>query len=291
MKTTKQSPATTWVATLSLLVSLCASSTLGGITRAQSNQSSTQSNAARQTSKNKYPILSLYAADLTKMARRGQLAPVVGHSAEIRRVTEILSDDANRNPVLIDNARSANSEAIANGLAQKIVAGNVPENLLDKRVFSLNLDALFSGAKDSAEFVARLREILAEAANAKGKAILFVDELHQFVGTYANQQASAEIRNALEHAELRLIGAVTSEAYAEYIAKDESLTNLFQMIRVGSKITRASDSSEEESDKNDKQFVGDKVSPDLRKIMQRNNGSDSERVRVILQADDINDAN
>src|SRR5918911_2401678 len=197
MKKTKKSPTMAWIATLSLMVSVCFGSTMGSIIRAQAHGSAAPSGAAKPKAEASYPVLSRYATDLTALARQARLEAVRGHEAEIRRVAALLSNNVERNPVLIGESNNADKMALALGLAQKIAAGDVPENLRDKRVFSLNLDRLSAGAKDPAEFASRLQAILAETTEAKGRVILFVDELHQLIGDYANPQASAALRAAL----------------------------------------------------------------------------------------------
>jgi ATP-dependent Clp protease ATP-binding subunit ClpB len=131
--------------------------------------------------------------------------------------------------------------------------------LLNKQVFSLNLDALSAGAKTSKEFVARWLAILTEAAATEGQIILFVDQLHQFVGTYANQVVSAALRDALKQGQLRVVGAATSEAYAAYISADESLTSLFQTIRIDDEISKGSESGKRGLSENENSYCADKA--------------------------------
>jgi subtilisin family serine protease len=211
------------------------------------------------------------------MARQGKLEAVRGHESELRRVTAALSDDANRNPVLIGESNNIDKMGVALRLAQKINAVDVPESLRGKRVYSLNLDRLSTGAKDPAEFASRLQAILDETAGAKGRVILFIDELHQLIGTYANQQASEALRDALRQGQLRLIGAATPDAYSKYIDSDVTLGKLFQPIRVG---------DETASERGGEEFEGDKVSVDLRRmIASAKSGKD--RLPLILQVDDV----
>ena len=244
---------------------------VGDRASAQSSQGASQpaDNSAR-SSEATYPTLSRYATDLTKQAREGRLESVTGHDAEISRTVEILSsDNAHNNPVLLGEAGLGVAE-IAQGLAQRIASGDVPESLRDKRLFSLSLDALAANVKNSGEFTARLQEVFAEVEGAKGQVILFVDQLHQFVGTYANQVATDTVRAALEHGQLRIVGATTPNAYAEYIAGDATVSGLFQQVRVDESGNDAEVSKESKSDEkraqNSNGFEGDKISPDLARV-------------------------
>src|SRR6266516_1715070 len=284
MKKTKRSTTAAIIATLSLVVSICVSRT-GRIVSADSEKGSTRQNAAN--SAKRYPLLSRYATDLTRLARQGKLETISGHRAEIRQLLDALSAGTNRNPVLINDGINLDTSEIISGLAQRIVAGKAPENLRDKRIFSLSLDRLSAGARDSEEFVARFSATLNEAAAAKGQIILFVEQLHQYVGSYANQVASAAIQSALSQGQFRVIGAATSDEYAAHISTDESLAALFQTIRIDDASAITSESSNSENDNaNASAFVGEKVSTDLRELAQSVN-SENDSVGVILQADDV----
>ena len=166
---------------------------------------------SERSGKASYPTLSRYAIDLTKQARQGQLDPVTGHDIEISRTLEILSGDTDHNPVLVGESGSSTS-VIAEGLAQRIASGDVPESLRDKRLFSLSLDALAAHAKNSGEFTARLKAVFAEVESSKGRIILFVDQLHQYVGTYAARIASDMLRDSLEHSHLRIVGGTSARS-------------------------------------------------------------------------------
>src|SRR5258706_12887620 len=189
---------------ISLLTSLVLMAAM--FTSSVSNTARGQRKAGQQKGKVAHPSLSRYAIDLTMLARSGRLELTNGHRAELGRMIKLLADDPQRNPVLITDS-GANVQEIAESLARKIASGKVPDSLQSKQVFRLNLEALSAGAKTSAEFVARLQAVLTETAAAKGQIILFVDQLHQFVGSYANVQATAAIPEALEHRRLRLIRA------------------------------------------------------------------------------------
>src|SRR5688572_13464217 len=153
MKTTKRSPITAWITCLSLIVSLCAGIMVGDQARAASPQGS--SPAANKRRKASYPTLTLYGVELTQQARRGQLVAVKGHEAAIRRTIKVLSNNTEGNPLLVGEA-GASTAVIAEGLALRIAAGKVPENLLNKRLFSLNLETLAKDTKSSDEVAARL---------------------------------------------------------------------------------------------------------------------------------------
>ncbi len=214
---TKRYRVATWLTSFSLMVSLCLGILVTDRASAQSTPGASQSTEqSAPTNQATYPELARYATDLTELARAGRLEPVMGRNAEISRTIAILSRDSHHNPVLIGEA-GLGVAAIAQGLAQRIATGEVPESLSDKRLFSLSLDALAAKAKNSGEFTARLQAVLAEVESADGQIILFVDQLHQFVGTYAAPIATDAIRAALGRNRLRIVGATTSIAYAEYI--------------------------------------------------------------------------
>src|SRR5687767_3702443 len=179
MKTTKRSPITAWITCLSLIVSLCAGIMVGDQARAASPQGSSPAAKKRKAS---YPTLTLYGVELTQQARRGELVAVKGHEAAIRRTLKVLSNDTEGNPVLVGEA-GASTSVIAEGLALRIAAGRVPENLLNKRLFSLNLETLAKDTKSSDEVAARLVSALTEVERSQGRVILFIDQLHQFIGS------------------------------------------------------------------------------------------------------------
>src|SRR6267154_1177236 len=264
MNRIKRNRLATWLTSLSLMVSLCAGILVTDKASAQSAQAglkgTEQSTPANEAT---YPTLARYATDLTALARKGRLDPVTGRSAEISRTVNILSRDVHSNPVLIGEPGLGVAE-IAQGLAQRIVTGDVPESLRTKRLFSLSLDALAAQAKNSSEFTTRLQAVLAEVEGANGQIILFVDQLHQYVGTYASPIATDAMRTALGKSQLRIVGATTSNAYAEYISGDASISKLFQPVTVGdgasadSKDAQDTDNDgNEKSDSNNKQFKGD----------------------------------
>jgi ATP-dependent Clp protease ATP-binding subunit ClpB len=183
----------------------------------------------------KAQALKRYCRDLTAMANAGKLDPVIGRDAEIRRVIQVLSRRTKNNPVLIGEP-GVGKTAIAEGLAQRIVAGDVPEGLKNKLVLSLDMGALVAGAKYRGEFEDRLKAVLKEIGDAAGRVILFIDELHTVVGAGAAEgaiDASNMLKPALARGELRCIGATTLNEYRKYIEKDAALERRFQTVFVG----------------------------------------------------------
>ncbi len=182
----------------------------------------------------KYQALKRYAKDLTELARRGKLDPVIGRDEEIRRVIQVLSRRTKNNPVIIGEP-GVGKTAIAEGLAQRITSGDVPMGLKDKRVVSLDMGALVAGAKFRGEFEDRLKAVLKEIEEAQGKVILFIDELHTVVGAGAAEgsiDASNMLKPALARGDLRCVGATTLSEYRKYIEKDAALERRFQPIYI-----------------------------------------------------------
>ena len=190
--------------------------------------------AASQGSEDTYQALEKYARNLVSEAREGKLDPVIGRDEEIRRVLQILSRRTKKNPILIGEPGTGKT-AIVEGLAQRIVRGDVPENLKNKQLYSLDMGALVAGAKYKGEFEERLKSVINEVTQAEGGIILFIDEIHTLVGAGKGEgamDAANILKPALARGELRSIGATTLEEYQKYFEKDKALERRFQTVTV-----------------------------------------------------------
>mgnify|MGYP000559191642 FL=1 len=187
-----------------------------------------------QSADENFQSLSKYAKNLVEEARQGKLDPVIGRDEEIRRVLQILSRRTKNNPILIGEPGTGKT-AIVEGLAERIVRGDVPENLKDKQLYSLDMGALVAGAKYKGEFEERLKSVIKEVTNADGRIILFIDEIHTLVGAGGGEgamDAANILKPALARGELRSIGATTLNEYQKYFEKDKALERRFQTVMV-----------------------------------------------------------
>lgn len=187
-----------------------------------------------QSAEETYNSLNKYANNLNKLAEEGKLDPVIGRDEEIRRVLQILSRRTKNNPMLVGEP-GVGKTAIAEGLAHRIIAGDIPENLKDKQIFSLDMGALIAGAKYKGEFEERLKAVIKEVTSSEGNIVLFIDEIHTLVGAGGGQgamDAANILKPALARGELRAIGATTLDEYQKYFEKDKALERRFQKIMV-----------------------------------------------------------
>jgi ATP-dependent Clp protease ATP-binding subunit ClpB len=192
------------------------------------------SKVTSQSQEETYNALNKYAKNLNQLAKDNKLDPVIGRDEEIRRVLQILSRRTKNNPILIGEP-GVGKTAIAEGIAQRIVSGDIPEDLKGKQVFSLDISALIAGAKYKGEFEERLKAVVKEVISAEGSIILFIDEIHTLVGAGGGEgamDAANILKPALARGELRSIGATTLNEYQKYFEKDKALERRFQKVMV-----------------------------------------------------------
>ena len=187
-----------------------------------------------QSAEDTYNALNKYARNLNLLAKEGNLDPVIGRDEEIRRILQILSRRTKNNPILVGEPGTGKT-AIAEGLAHRIVKGDIPENLKDKQIYSLDMGALIAGAKYKGEFEERLKSVVKEVTSSDGEIVLFIDEIHTLIGAGGGQgamDAANILKPALARGELRAIGATTLDEYQKYFEKDKALERRFQKVFV-----------------------------------------------------------
>jgi len=187
-----------------------------------------------QSQEDTYNSLNKYAKNLNQLAKDGKLDPVIGRDEEIRRILQILSRRTKNNPILVGEPGTGKT-AIAEGLAHRIVDGDIPENLIDKQIYALDMGALIAGAKFKGEFEERLKAVIKEVTTSEGDIVLFIDEIHTLVGAGGGQgamDAANILKPALARGELRAIGATTLDEYQKYFEKDKALERRFQKVMV-----------------------------------------------------------
>ncbi len=276
MKPRRQTPMLQRFTSAALAGAICVGSVVGVSVRAQSGATATP----KRASTNSYPALARYATNLTKLARQGRLIAADEAASGLRRLEDALTNDNRRSPVLVSPLDEGRGAQVAERLALKIAAGDVPASLQGREVFRLNPDALAADVQDAGEVQARLRSVLVEAASAGGRIILFVDDLQRIAEPLAAAQVAATLSDASTRYGVRLIGATTPDVYAARIAAEPKLSELFRPVRLEDE-SAADKTADAEADA----FVGDKISTDLRELMQGAK-SPNARVPVILQADD-----
>jgi len=284
MKTMKKTtPFVTWITMTAVLVSMCAGLIFSQRTNAQSGAQS----ETRGVTDNKYPTLAKYATDLTLLALSGKLEPARGYEGNVARVIDSLATTS-KAPLVLGES-DLDRDAIARGVASRIALGTVPDTLRNKRVFRLNLEALAKGAQTSEEFENRVQAVFAEAAQAEGKVILFVDQMHQYAGARATNAASATVKAAITANQFKVIGGVSPEAYASYIATDETVAKLFDSISIDRANEIASDSNSAKDKRRspiNEEFEGEKISSDMHELVK--SAGPNGRVTAILQVNDVN---
>ena len=286
MKNQKRSPLVSLVTVLTLMFSLSLGLMVTDRAHAQAgNRAAGDSRTNSADAATRTPALSRYAQNLTKLARRGAFDTVVEHESAVVPAIKILTRSKQNNPVLIAEA-GTESKAVAQILARRIATGAVPESMLQTRVFSLNVTALLDGLKTPADLESRVKALLSDISGLEGNSILFVEELHQFVGQHATQTVSETLTEAAIAGKVRLLGATSSAAYEQYIAGNQALDGLFKEVKLtdDAASSEANDDSDANTQSGANDFQGAKISADLQQVMQ--NSSNKDRVSIILQVDD-----
>ena len=204
--------------------------------RRRSTRRAADAPSRRPTPRATFEALEKYGVDLTERAREGKLDPVIGRDSEIRRVVQVLSRRTKNNPVLIGEP-GVGKTAVVEGLAQRIIAGDVPDSLKNKRLVALDLGAMVAGAKYRGEFEERLRAVLDDIKASDGQIVTFIDEMHTVVGAGATGEGAMDASNMLKpmlaRGELRMVGATTLDEFREHVEKDPALERRFQPVLVG----------------------------------------------------------
>jgi serine protease AprX len=290
MKKMKRTPVVTWITVAAVLVSMFASLNLSQRAGAQSGKERTARESQELVAADsKYPILSKYATDLSLLALSDKVEPIRGYQMSIDRVIAGLSTSTKAPLVLCES--DLDRDAIARGVASRIALGNVPEILRNKRVFRLSLEALARGAQTSADFENRIQAVFAEAEQAAGQVILFVDQMHQYAGARATNVASVTVKTALGRNHFKIFGGATPEAYSNYIATDDSVAKLFDSISIDGASDPGADSTvarDKRKSPINEEFEGDKISSDMRELIE--SAGPNGRVSAILQVDNVHSA-
>src|ERR1041385_5161191 len=279
----RNAPITTWITIFALLLSMCAGLTLSQRTAAQSEKPNPEQSALQ------YPSLSKYATDLTLLAVQGRLPRSNERAADVDRVIASLTR-TEKTPVLVGES-DLDRNIVARGVALKIASGDVPDELRTARGFSLRTDKLAEDAKAESEFAGRVNAVFQEVGQAKGRVILFVDQLQDYVGVRAGAVTSTTVREAIEANQVSIIGGASPESFASYIAKDAEVAKLFKSILMDSGTTVSSGLAESRDSRRSpikEEFEGEKISSDMQEMID--GVGPNGRINAIVQVDDVHNA-